>query len=130
VVLRFTCTLADGSAYNTSDRSLTLNGASYANATLSSRQADWLLRSFTVVSTVRPNSVVVDATVWELRSGAGAQQHRLALRVEGRRYVLRYGTVLESSSASRVAPGPVALAGTRVTLIVRCMRLQVLCVLS
>jgi hypothetical protein len=124
----FACDLSPGAEYDYAGLALPLNGATYANATLGASAAAWLQRRFTAVTTVQPLAVAGNATVWELRGAAG--QASLALRVESGRYVLRHSRGSGGGGDSALVVGPVAAAGARRALQVRCSAWRWLCTLS
>ncbi len=117
----FACDLSAGVGYDGASHALLLDGTTRANATLGAAAAAWLQDCFTAVTDVRPLAAGGNATLWELSGAAG--QAPLALRIEGARYVLRYG-------AANVALGPYAAAGARRALLVRCSPGRLLCTLT
>ena len=77
---------------------------------------------------MRPLAVAGNATVWELKGAAG--QATLALRVESGRYVLRHSRGGGGAGDTALVVGPVAAAGARRALLVRCSAWRWLCTLS
>jgi hypothetical protein len=116
--------LSAGVGYDSASHALVLDGSTHANATLGAAAAAWLQGRFTALTDVRPLTTGGNASLWELSSGTG--QAPLALRIEGARYVLRYG----ASTAGNVALGPYAVAGVRRSLLVRCSPGRLLCTLT